>query len=218
MQTFTNDELTNKMSNVVYLSNEFDRIKTDQDVMLNLQNRICKIYIKSKQEWIYFKVASETAKTLSGYRLQRDQYDNNKFGDVPYWHCRNSWGPKWGNCGFFKMAMYPFNMVSQFDHLVYTSLGGPVGGVVMIKTRTKPKKASIEQISQGYLNAIKRVRRDEYYQANADEIVTINGSPLSTDIVTNPIGMNNYSTSTESNIPILILLIILVVILGLKLI
>ncbi len=70
---------TNKMSNVVYLSNEFDRIKTDQDVMLNLQNRICKIYIKSKQEWIYFKVASETAKTLSGYRLQRDQYDNNKF-------------------------------------------------------------------------------------------------------------------------------------------
>ena len=54
-------------------------LKTDLDVMLNLQNRICKIYIKNKQEWIYFKVASETAKTLSGYRLQRDQYNNNKF-------------------------------------------------------------------------------------------------------------------------------------------
>lgn len=159
--------------------------------------------------------------SIVGYGVAKNiQYDNNKFGDVPYWHCRNSWGPNWGNCGFFKMAMYPFNMVSQFDHLVYTSLGGPVGGVVMIKTRTKPKKASIEQISQGYLNAIKRVRRDEYYQANADEIATINGSSLSTDIVPNvPNSMINSSLrSTENNIPILILLIILVVILGLKLI
>ena len=67
------------MSNVVYLSNDVDHIKTDLNVMLNLQNRICKIYIKSKQEWIYFKVASETLKTLSGFRLQQDQYNNNKF-------------------------------------------------------------------------------------------------------------------------------------------
>lgn len=42
-----------------------------------------------------------------------------KRGDVPYWYCRNSWGPKWGgDNGYFKMAMYPYNKVSQFGKIV----------------------------------------------------------------------------------------------------
>ena len=54
-------------------------MKTNQQVTLNLQNRICKVEIPSKNAWIYFKFISETSTTISGIRLQQDQYDNNKF-------------------------------------------------------------------------------------------------------------------------------------------
>ncbi|CAL44714.2 50 kDa Cathepsin B [Spodoptera frugiperda ascovirus 1a] len=29
--------------------------------------------------------------------------------DMPYWKCRNSWGTKWGENGYFKIAAYPYN-------------------------------------------------------------------------------------------------------------
>lgn len=28
---------------------------------------------------------------------------------VPYWHCRNTFGPEWGEKGYFKYAMHPYN-------------------------------------------------------------------------------------------------------------
>ena len=67
------------MSHIVYLSNECDYVKTNLHVILNFQNRICKVEIPSKNVWIYFKFISETLTTISGIRLQQDQYDNNKF-------------------------------------------------------------------------------------------------------------------------------------------
>ena len=45
---------------------------------------------------------------------------NNK-GDketVHYWLCRNTWSEKWGDHGYFKIAMYPWNKISQFENLV----------------------------------------------------------------------------------------------------
>ena len=67
------------MSHIVNLSGECSALKTNQHVTLNLQNRICKVEIERKNEWIYFKFISESSTKFSGVRLQQDQYDNNKF-------------------------------------------------------------------------------------------------------------------------------------------
>jgi hypothetical protein len=67
------------MSHIVNLSGEWSVVKTNQHVTLNLQNRICKVEIPSKNEWIYFKFITESSTSISGIRLQQDQYDNNKF-------------------------------------------------------------------------------------------------------------------------------------------
>lgn len=77
------------MSHIVYLPNEGSDVKTNLHVTLNFQNRICKVEIPSKNEWIYFKFISETPTTISGIRLQQDQYDNNKFyvtNEKNKWH------------------------------------------------------------------------------------------------------------------------------------
>ena len=67
------------MSHIVYLPNECSVVKTTPYVTLNFQNRICKVEIPTKNEWIYFKFISESPTTISGIRLQQDKYDNNKF-------------------------------------------------------------------------------------------------------------------------------------------
>ena len=77
------------MSHVVYLSNESSLVKTKENEPLNLVDKICKVKILKRNEWIYFKFISETPKTFSGIRLQQDQYDNNKFyvtNEKNKWH------------------------------------------------------------------------------------------------------------------------------------
>ena len=44
---------------------------------------------------------------------------------VPYWVTRNSWSEAWGQKGLFKMAMYPFNKIAQFDK--YVTINTPQG-------------------------------------------------------------------------------------------
>ena len=67
------------MSNIIYLPNECMYIQTKKNEPLNLNNKICKVEIPSKNEWIYFKFIEETNTSFSGIRLQQDQYNNNKF-------------------------------------------------------------------------------------------------------------------------------------------
>lgn len=106
-------------------------------------------------------------------------YDNDLVGDVPYWHCRNSWGAKWGNeGGYFKIAMYPFNKVAQFDKQVMTKLGGPVGSMILIRGTQRPAIVDLKQISQKYLTNIKKQQDDIYYKAGPEKVREINRSDL----------------------------------------
>ena len=66
------------MNNIIYIPDKCKYITTKWE-FLNLNNKICKIIIPSKNEWIYFKFIDETLTSFSGIRLQQDQYNNRKF-------------------------------------------------------------------------------------------------------------------------------------------
>lgn len=59
---------------------------------------------------------------------------------VPYWITRNSWSTEWGQNGLFKMAMYPFNKMSQFDK--YITLNGFKNGGLILFLPDKKKSVS----------------------------------------------------------------------------
>lgn len=56
------------------------------------------------------KSKSNHAAVIVGWGSTYTDIDNsgNK-QHVPYWHCRNTFGPEWGDKGYFKYAMSPYN-------------------------------------------------------------------------------------------------------------
>lgn len=114
-----------------------------------------------------FTVKGLHAVCIVGWGIAENiQYAPGKVGDVPYWHARNSWGGEWGfDSGCFKIAMYPFNKRIQFDKRVPVSTGSnEIGGMILIKTTTYPRKKLIPAISETFFNSIKRVRDDQFYK------------------------------------------------------
>lgn len=123
-----------------------------------------------------FQNAGLHAISIVGWGIAKNiQYDTNKWGDVPYWHCRNSWGSDWGKQGgFFKCAMYPFNTYAQFDKPVMTT-SGRVGSVVFIRATQKPEITKYDQISHVYNNQIQtKMKPSSYYQGDVVHVADQN--------------------------------------------
>lgn len=131
----------------------FDSISFDENYLSEPQN-----YIKGSH-----------AVAIIGWGTEKniivDNYGTRK--DVPYWYCRNSWTKNWGHDGgYFKMAMHPYNKISQFDKIVsindnlntYSS-----GGIVLITVSKNPEKVTLKQVDEKFLQN-KRLQKDEYYK------------------------------------------------------
>lgn len=102
---------------------------------------------------------------------------NVKIGDktlhsVPYWWCRNSWGTNWGNGGYFKIAMYPYNKICQFSkrvRVIQNNIIKEVGGVTGFLVTEPPKLKYLQTNKAWYPNLLKKV---ELY--NVDENIAQN--------------------------------------------
>jgi hypothetical protein len=73
----------------------------------------------------------------------------NKIGliDVPYFLVRNSWGNTWNGDGTFKIAMYPYNKISQFEASVN---GKSLGGIITFEANNYKPSIFLQNDGKGY--------------------------------------------------------------------
>lgn len=125
------------------------------------------------------KVEGFHAASIVGWGIEPNvQYDNDKVGPVPYWHIRNSWGTDWGDNGFFKLAMYPFNKIIQIEMATFVSLSndtikGNLGTTLLIKATSVPESKRVDTPELLSSNVIYRECPDSYYSAKPDQIKKI---------------------------------------------
>lgn len=83
------------------------------------------IYIEN-QNLDDLKITGTHSTVILGWGIEENVKVNGKYLNVPYWHCRNSWGMEWNQNGFFKCAMYPYNKVSQFEKIIQATFGNKI--------------------------------------------------------------------------------------------
>lgn len=113
------------------------------------------------------------AVAIVGWGVQKNIIvDNNGTKkDVPYWYCRNSWTDKWGDNGYFKIAMYPYNKMAQFDKFVVIQSKGNRfrgGGICLFNVTKPPQKLSLKQLNKQFLTA-KRLKSSEFYSTETHD-------------------------------------------------
>lgn len=95
---------------------------------------------------------------------------------VNYWHCRNTFGSNWGENGFFKYAIYPYNKILQSLGGYLTFQAGDVKTEEILET-TSTSPRSLEQNEKFYrtsetltnANDLKPSER-EWHRSNSDNI------------------------------------------------
>ena len=113
------------------------------------------------------------AVSIIGWGIARGIVTDNQgtLSDVPYWYCRNSWTSTWGDNGYFKIAMYPWNRISQFDKVVVIQdqSGNNIqcGGIVMFEAKRKPTKKLLGMIPNSENS--KKLKDNEFYQTSETE-------------------------------------------------
>ena len=110
------------------------------------------------------------AVAIIGWGIEDDvETSPGKKEKVEYWYCRNSWTEKWGDDGYFKMAMWPHNKISQFDKQVTIKAKDgdkQAGGIVSIVAQQKPELVQLDQIK--FAGNSKTLLKEDpsYYKAN----------------------------------------------------
>jgi len=119
----------------------------------------------------YFKGSHAVA--IIGWGLEKNVIVDNSGTkkDIPYWYCRNSWTNKWGDEGYFKMAMYPHNKIVQFDKTI--TINTPQskkqgGGMVIIKASKPPIKQMLKQINTKF--SLHKKEENTYYISEKKDI------------------------------------------------
>jgi hypothetical protein len=140
--------------------------------------------------------------SIVGWGEKKIRVDNTKnLQNVPYWVCKNSWTDKWGDKGLFKMAMYPFNKISQFDKVSYfttkQSQKLKIGGMVLIKATSPPESVKLAQIEN--TGNSKRLKPASFYKK---EYKNIKGNPT----------IRHKSESSILKVILKVLLIVLIVV------
>lgn len=87
------------------------------------------------------KIIGSHSVVIVGWGLEKNYKFNDFMINVPYWYCRNSWGENWGENGYFKIAMYPYNKICQFTKrvkIIHKNVIKEVGGVTGFKVSRPP--------------------------------------------------------------------------------
>ena len=131
----------------------------------------------NNSEISYTQFKGSHAISIIGWGIQKNILtDTNVYNDVPYWYCMNSWGSNWGDNGCFKMAMYPFNKISQFENqinLVSTTSTKQGGGFIAITVSSSPVKNKTRLVPSSYTSG-PFVKTTDFYKS---DIILNNDQP-----------------------------------------